>query len=41
MAEIEIKPGEPFKFSARVEVRAQVTPKDYAGVPDLAPARPR
>jgi trigger factor len=33
VAEIEIKPGEPFKFSARVEVRAQVTPKDYAGVP--------
>ena len=33
VAEIEIKAGAPFKFSARVEVRAQVTPQDYAGVP--------
>jgi len=33
VAEIEIKTGSPFKFSARVEVRAQVTPQDYAGVP--------
>jgi trigger factor len=33
VAEIEIKPGSPFKFSARVEVRAQVTPQDYSGVP--------
>jgi trigger factor len=33
VAEIEIKPGAPFKFSARVEVRAQVTPQDYSGVP--------
>jgi trigger factor len=28
----ELKAGEPFKFSAKVEVRSQVTPKDYAGV---------
>jgi trigger factor len=33
VAEIEIKNGAPFKFSARVEVRSQVTPKDYAGIP--------
>jgi trigger factor len=33
VAEIEIKTGAPFKFSARVEVRSQVTPKDYAGIP--------
>jgi trigger factor len=32
VAEIEIKAGAPFKFSARVEVRSQVTPKDYSGV---------
>jgi trigger factor len=32
VAEIEIKTGAPFKFSARVEVRSQVTPKDYAGI---------
>ena len=31
--ELEIKSGAPFKFTARVEVRSQVTPKDYAGVP--------
>ena len=33
VAEIEIKAGAPFKFSARVEVRSQVTPKDYSGIP--------
>ncbi len=31
--ELEIKSGAPFKFTARVEVRSQVTPKDYTGVP--------
>jgi trigger factor len=31
--ELEIKSGAPFKFSARVEVRSQVTPKDYSGLP--------
>jgi trigger factor len=31
--ELEIKTGVPFKFSARVEVRSQVTPKDYSGIP--------
>jgi trigger factor len=30
---LELKSGAPFKFSARVEVRAQVAPKDYTGVP--------
>jgi trigger factor len=30
---LELKAGAPFKFSARVEVRSQVTPKDYSGVP--------
>ena len=30
---LELKAGAPFKFSARVEIRAQVTPKDYSGVP--------
>src|SRR5450755_2464357 len=30
---LELKSGAPFKFSARVEVRSQVTPKDYAGIP--------
>ncbi len=29
---LELKQGEPFRFSARVEVRSQVTPKDYTGV---------
>jgi trigger factor len=29
---LELKHGEPLKFSARVEVRSQVTPKDYTGV---------
>src|SRR6478735_9799771 len=31
--ELEIKSGAPFKFKARVEVRSQVTPKDYSGIP--------
>jgi trigger factor len=31
--DLEIKSGAPFKFTARVEVRSQVTPKDYSGVP--------
>ena len=31
--ELEIKSGEPFKFTTRVEVRSQVTPKDYTGLP--------
>ncbi|HEV3031950.1 MAG TPA: trigger factor [Polyangia bacterium] len=30
---LELKAGAPFRFSARVEVRSQVTPKDYSGVP--------
>jgi trigger factor len=30
---LELKSGAPFKFSARVEIRSQVTPKDYTGVP--------
>ncbi len=30
---LELKSGQPFKFSARVEVRSQVTPKDYTGIP--------
>lgn len=30
---IELKSGTPFKFSAKVEVRSQVTPKDYTGIP--------
>jgi trigger factor len=29
---LELKNGEPFRFSARVEVRSQVAPKDYSGV---------
>jgi len=29
---VEIKIGEPFKFRAKVEVRSQVTPKDYGGI---------
>jgi trigger factor len=29
---LELKAGAPFKFSARVEIRSQVTPKDYSGV---------
>jgi trigger factor len=31
--ENQIQPGAPFKFKARVEVRSQVTPKDYTGIP--------
>jgi trigger factor len=31
--ELEIKSGAPFKFRALVEVRSEVTPKDYAGIP--------
>ena len=31
--DLEIKSGAPFKFTARVEVRSQVTPKDYSGLP--------
>jgi trigger factor len=31
--DLAIKSGEPFKFTARVEVRSQVTPKDYSGLP--------
>jgi trigger factor len=30
---LELKAGAPFRFSARVEVRSQVTPKDYSGIP--------
>lgn len=30
---LEIKSGEPFKFSCKVEVRSQVAPKDYGGIP--------
>jgi trigger factor len=30
---IDLKAGQPFKFSARVEVRSQVEPKDYSGIP--------
>jgi trigger factor len=30
---VDLKPNAPFKFSARVEVRSQVEPKDYAGIP--------
>ncbi len=29
---LELKIGEPLKFSARVETRSQVTPKDYTGI---------
>jgi trigger factor len=29
---LELKSGEPMRFSARVEVRSDVTPKDYTGV---------
>lgn len=29
---LEMKAGEPLKFSARVEIRSRVTPKDYTGV---------
>ena len=30
---LELKSGAPFKFSARVEVRSQVVPQDYVGIP--------
>lgn len=30
---LELKSGAAFKFTARVEVRSQVAPKDYAGLP--------
>jgi trigger factor len=30
---IDLKSGQPFKFAARVEVRSQVKPQDYAGIP--------
>jgi trigger factor len=30
---LELKSGSPFKFSARVEVRSQVAPQDYTGIP--------
>jgi trigger factor len=30
---LALKSGAPFKFAARVEVRSQVAPKDYAGLP--------
>jgi trigger factor len=30
---IDLRQGLPFKFSARVEVRSQVDPKDYSGIP--------
>jgi trigger factor len=29
---LELKQNEPLRFSTRIEVRAQVTPKDYAGI---------
>jgi trigger factor len=30
---LELKTNEPFRFSARVEVRSQVVPKDYSAIP--------
>jgi trigger factor len=30
---IDLRSGQPFRFSARVEVRSQVEPKDYSGIP--------
>jgi trigger factor len=30
---VDLREGQPFKFSARVEVRSQVDPKDYSGIP--------
>jgi trigger factor len=30
---IDLRSGQPFKFSARVEVRSQVEPKNYTGIP--------
>ncbi len=29
---LDLKAGQPLRFSARVEIRSQVTPKDYSGV---------
>src|SRR5918911_3460111 len=29
----DVKPGEPFKYVATVEVRPHIEPKDYVGVP--------
>jgi trigger factor len=29
---VDLTPGKPFKFSARVEVRSNVEPKDYSGI---------
>ncbi len=37
---LELKSGAPFKFSARVEVRSQVVPKDYSGI-ELKRRRPK
>src|SRR6185436_628719 len=37
---LELKSGAPFKFSARVEVRSQVAPKDYAGI-ELTRRKPK
>lgn len=34
---LELKSGAPFRFSAKVEVRANVTPRDYTGIPLEAP----
>ena len=37
---LEMKKGQPFKFSAMVEIRANVSPKDYSGVAiEVRPAR--
>jgi trigger factor len=37
---LEMKKGQPFKFSAMVEIRAIVTPKDYSGVAiEVRPAK--
>ena len=30
---LQLQSGSPFKFSARVEVRSQVVPQDYVGIP--------
>src|SRR4029077_15219977 len=30
---LTLQSGSPFKFSARVEVRSQVVPQDYLGIP--------
>jgi trigger factor len=31
--DLQLKPGAPFKFKALVEVRSEVAPKDYTGIP--------